>query len=166
MLKKYSLEGYDVTKYLVELQGKIAFPMVILIMVFIAVPFSLRSERSGGVMQSIGIGIFIGFSYWIVHAFSMSLGRSEILPVFLAAWGANILFAAVPQFFSIEFALKFNIQFTVIEYCIISVVVRLKRTFHGNPQIICLFLCKFGQSSHPIFPDADAQLLHQVFWEE
>lgn len=94
-VKKIRLEGYDVTKYLVELQGKIAFPMVILIMVFIAVPFSLRSERSGGVMQSIGLGIFIGFSYWIVHAFSMSLGKSEILPVFLAAWGANILFAAV-----------------------------------------------------------------------
>jgi lipopolysaccharide export system permease protein len=94
-VKKIRLEGYDVTKYLVELQGKIAFPMVILIMVFIAVPFSLRSERSGGVMQSIGLGIFIGFSYWIVHAFCMSLGRSEILPVFLAAWGANILFAAV-----------------------------------------------------------------------
>jgi lipopolysaccharide export system permease protein len=94
-VKKIRLEGYDVTKYLVELQGKIAFPMVLLIMVFIAVPFSLRSERSGGVMQSIGLGIFIGFSYWIVHAFSMSLGRSEILPVFLAAWGANILFAAV-----------------------------------------------------------------------
>ena len=94
-VKKIRLEGYDVTKYLVELQGKIAFPMVILIMVFIAVPFSLRSERSGGAMQSIGLGIFIGFSYWIVHAFCMSLGRSEILPVFLAAWGANILFAAV-----------------------------------------------------------------------
>ncbi len=94
-VKKIRQEGYDVTKYLAELQGKIAFPVVILIMVVIAVPFSLRSERSGGVMQSIGLGIFIGFSYWIVHAFSMSLGKSDILPAFLAAWGANILFASV-----------------------------------------------------------------------
>jgi lipopolysaccharide export system permease protein len=94
-VKKIRQEGYDVTKYLVELQGKIAFPLVILIMVVIAVPFSLRSERSGGVMQSVGLGIFIGFSYWIVHAFSMSLGKSEIIPAFLSAWGANILFAAV-----------------------------------------------------------------------
>lgn len=94
-VNKIRLEGYDVTKYRVDLHGKIAFPLVILIMVFIAVPFSLRSERSGGVMQSIGLGIFIGFSYWIVHAFSMSLGKSEILPAVLAAWGANILFSAV-----------------------------------------------------------------------
>ncbi|MFA5321699.1 MAG: LPS export ABC transporter permease LptG [Smithella sp.] len=93
-VKKIKSEGYDVTKYLVDLHGKIAFPLVILIMVFIAVPFALRSERSGGVMQSIGMGIFIGFSYWIVHAFSMSLGKSEILPAFFAAWAANILFTA------------------------------------------------------------------------
>lgn len=98
-VKKIRQEGYDVTKYLVELNGKIAFPMVILIMVIIAVPFSLRSERSGGVMQSIGLGIFIGFSYWIVHAFSMSLGRSEVLPALLAAWGANILFAFAAAIF-------------------------------------------------------------------
>jgi len=68
-------------------------------MVFIAIPFSLRSERSGGVMQSIGIGIFIGFSYWIVHAFCMSLGKSEMLPAFLAAWAANILFGAAAALF-------------------------------------------------------------------
>ncbi|HEX7416182.1 MAG TPA: LptF/LptG family permease, partial [Smithellaceae bacterium] len=55
---------------------------------------SLRSERSGGVMQSIGIGIFVGFSYFVVHAFSMTLGRSGILPPFLAAWAANIFFSA------------------------------------------------------------------------
>ena len=94
-VKKIQSEGYDVTKYLVDLDGKIAFPFVTLIMVFIAVPFSLRSERSGGIMQSIGIGIFIGFSYWIVHGFCMSLGKSEILPAMLAAWAANILFCAM-----------------------------------------------------------------------
>jgi lipopolysaccharide export system permease protein len=49
-------------------------------------------------MYSAGIGIFIGFSYWIVHAFSMSLGKSEILPAFLAAWAANILFGAAAAF--------------------------------------------------------------------
>jgi lipopolysaccharide export system permease protein len=92
-VRKIQSEGYDATKYIVDLHGKIAFPFVTLIMVFIAVPFSLRSERSGGVMQSLGIGIFLGFSYWIVHAFSMSLGRSELLPAFLAAWMANILFS-------------------------------------------------------------------------
>ena len=93
-VNKIQAEGYDVTRYLVYLQGKIAFPFVIIIMIFIGVSFSLRSERSGGVMQSIGVGIIIGFSYWIVHAFSMSLGRSGSIPPILSAWFANIIFGA------------------------------------------------------------------------
>jgi lipopolysaccharide export system permease protein len=46
------------------------------------------------VTQSIGAGIVIGFSYWLVFAFTMSLGRSGTLPPLLAAWLANILFGA------------------------------------------------------------------------
>jgi lipopolysaccharide export system permease protein len=64
-------------------------------MIFIGISFSLRSERSGGIMQSVGIGIFIGFSYFSVHALSMSLGLSGKIPAILAAWGANILFSAI-----------------------------------------------------------------------
>jgi lipopolysaccharide export system permease protein len=74
------------------MHGKIAFSLVSIILVIIGVSFSLRSERSGGVTQSIGAGIVIGFSYWLVFAFAMSLGRSGTLPPLLAAWTANILF--------------------------------------------------------------------------
>ncbi|MBE3093720.1 MAG: LPS export ABC transporter permease LptG [Actinobacteria bacterium] len=97
-LKKYvnkiQTEGYDVQRYLVDLQGKIAVSFVTIILVIIGVSFSLRSERSGGVMQSLGIGIFLGFSYFVVHAFSMTLGKSGMLPALLAAWAANIIFSA------------------------------------------------------------------------
>ncbi len=93
-VNKIQAEGYDATRYLVDLHGKLAFPFVTLILVLIGISFSTRSERQGGVMQSVGIGIIIGFSYWIVHAFSMSLGRSGILPAILSAWIANILFFA------------------------------------------------------------------------
>jgi lipopolysaccharide export LptBFGC system permease protein LptF len=41
---------------------------------------------------SIGAGIVIGFSYWLVYAFAMSLGRAGTLPPLLAAWTANIVF--------------------------------------------------------------------------
>jgi len=97
-VNKIRAEGYDVSRYLVDLQGKLAFPFVCVILVIIGMSFSLRSERSGGVMQSVGIGIFIGASYWIVHAFCMSLGRSGVLPILLAAWSANILFSIAAAF--------------------------------------------------------------------
>jgi len=97
-VRKIRSEGYDVSRYLIDLQGKIAFPFVCLILVLIGMSFSVRSERSGGVMQSLASGIFIGFSYWIVHAFSMSLGRSGILPVYVAAWSSNVLFGGLAAY--------------------------------------------------------------------
>jgi lipopolysaccharide export system permease protein len=91
-IRKLRSEGYDATRYVVDLHGKIAFPLVSIILAVIGISFSLRSERSGGIAQGIGAGLIIGFSYWIVYAFGMSLGRSGTLPPIVAAWFANILF--------------------------------------------------------------------------
>ncbi len=104
-ITKLQAEGYDATRYLVDMHGKIAFTLVIFILITIGISFSLiRTERSGGVMQSIGVGIVIGFSYWIVHAFSMSLGRSGSIPPALSAWFANIIFgvASVIMFMRVK----------------------------------------------------------------
>jgi lipopolysaccharide export system permease protein len=92
-IRKLQSDGYDATRYAVDLQGKMAFPLVSILLAVIGIAFSLRSERSGGIAQGIGVGLIIGFSYWLVYAFGMSLGRSGTLPPFIAAWFANILFA-------------------------------------------------------------------------
>ncbi len=92
-IRKLQSDGYDATRYVVDLQGKIAFPLVSILLAVIGISFSLRSGRSGGIAQGIGAGLIIGFSYWLVYAFGMSLGRSGTLPPFTAAWFANILFA-------------------------------------------------------------------------
>jgi len=95
-INKIQDEGYDSTRYVVDLHGKVSFSFVSLILVLIGISFSLmRSERSGGIMQSIGVGLVVGFSYWIVHAFSMSLGRSGTIPPVLSAWIGNIVMGAV-----------------------------------------------------------------------
>ena len=93
-IHKLQTDGYDATRYAVDLQGKIAFPLVGIILTVIGIAFSLRSERSGGIAQGIGAGIILGFSYWLVFAFGMSLGRSGTLPPLIAAWFGNILFTA------------------------------------------------------------------------
>ncbi len=79
-IRKLRQEGYDATRYETDLHGKIAFVFVSLILALIGVAFPMRSERSGGIAQGIGIGVIIGFSYWIVFAFTLSLGRSGTLP--------------------------------------------------------------------------------------
>ena len=98
--RKLAAEGHDATRYLTDMHGKIAFPLISVILAILGVSFSLKSERSGGVAQSIGMGIIIGFSYWIVFAFAISLGRAGTLPPVVAAWAANLLFglAAVIMF--------------------------------------------------------------------
>jgi lipopolysaccharide export system permease protein len=95
---KMKSEGYDVSRYLVDMYGKIAFSGVSIILAVIGVSFSLRTERSGGVAAGIGMGIVIGFSYWIVHALALSLGRSLTLHPLPAAWLANILFGIAAAF--------------------------------------------------------------------
>jgi lipopolysaccharide export system permease protein len=92
-IKKIKSEGYDATRYLVDLHGKIAFSLVSILLAVIGISFSLKSSaRSGSIGRSIGTGIIVGFSYWLVFAFTMSLGRSGTLTPFIAAWFADFLF--------------------------------------------------------------------------
>ncbi len=90
-VRKLRQEGYDSTRYETDLHGKIAFVFVSLILALIGVTFPMRSERSGGIAQGIGIGVIIGFSYWIVFAFTLSLGRSGTVPPVVAAWATNVI---------------------------------------------------------------------------
>lgn len=94
-IRKLRQEGYDSTRYETDLHGKIAFVFVSLILALIGVTFPMRSERSGGIAQGIGIGVIIGFSYWIVYAFTLSLGRSGVLPPIVSAWATNVILGVV-----------------------------------------------------------------------
>lgn len=94
-IRKLSQEGYDATRYETDLHGKIAFVFVSLILALIGVAFPMRTERSGGIAQGIGIGVIIGFSYWFVFAFTLSLGRSGTLPPIAAAWATNVVLGVV-----------------------------------------------------------------------
>lgn len=94
-IKEQARNGLAVTKYYADLYSKIAFPFVNLIMPLIVLPFALQPARSGNMAGSITAGIVIGFSYYVIHSFSVAMGRAEIFPAMLAAWTANILLALV-----------------------------------------------------------------------
>jgi lipopolysaccharide export system permease protein len=94
-LKRYAkrvlMEGYDNTRYLVDMNFKIAFPLIILIMVLTGTPISLKVER-GGAALAIFIGIGICFLYLLTLGLTRSLGLSGILPATLSAWLGNLIF--------------------------------------------------------------------------
>jgi len=97
-IQKIREEGYDVTRYETDLHGKIAFTLVSIFVVMIGIAFSMRPERSGGVAQGITAGLIIGFSYWILFALCISLGRSGTLAPMLSAWLPNLIFGSVSAY--------------------------------------------------------------------
>lgn len=92
LIQKVETEGYDATRYRVDLHTKIAFPAVCLIMCFIGTGISVRGKLKEGLPVIIAYGMAIAFLYWIVLSFCVSLGYGEILPPVVAAWAANLLF--------------------------------------------------------------------------
>jgi lipopolysaccharide export system permease protein len=84
-------EGYDATRYFVDLHIKIAFPFVILIMALIGVPVALWKKEMGTPV-AVSIGIALCFLYLLVLGLSRTLGFAGVLPPILAAWLANSLF--------------------------------------------------------------------------
>jgi len=83
--------GYQVKKYTVELYSKLSFPWVNLIMVLVAIPFSLQSPR-GGRLFGVALAIAIMAGYLVVHYVALAFARADLLPPLLAAWTANIIF--------------------------------------------------------------------------
>jgi len=93
--------GFDATRYLTLLYSKISLPFAALVMAFLGIPFSLRDGRSGGAGVGIGFSIAIGFSYFIINSLLLSLGQAGAIPPMLAAWTANIIFAAAGLWFTL-----------------------------------------------------------------
>lgn len=90
--------GYDATSYRVDLYGKLAFPLASIIMAVIGFASALQGVKTGNRTKGLVVGIAIGFSYWIVFAFTISLGHAGGLSPLLAAWSANLLFGLAACF--------------------------------------------------------------------
>lgn len=85
-------EGYDATRYRVDLYSKIAFPLVCLIMCLFGSGIALRGKTKDGMAGSFAWGIITAALYWLVYSFCLSLGYGGVLPAWIAAWVANIIF--------------------------------------------------------------------------
>ena len=104
-LKRYaqrvSMEGYDNTEYLVDMNFKIAFPFIILIMVLLGIPISLKVEK-GGIPFAISVGMCVCFLYFVTLGFTRSLGLSGALPPIFSAWLGNLIFLFLGIYFMMK----------------------------------------------------------------
>ena len=89
-VKELSASGLNITTQSVELQRKIAFPFVTLVMTLLAVPFGVSMGRRG-TLYGIGIGIVLALSYWVLSSLFVALGKGGLLQPVLAGWAPNII---------------------------------------------------------------------------
>src|SRR6185369_1872478 len=94
-IRELSRKGIDTTESLVDLHLKLAVPFIPVVMVLIAVPLSTRNPRRRTLAASAGIGLSVGFSYWVLLALAVSLGHGGAIPPIVAAWTANIIFGVL-----------------------------------------------------------------------
>ncbi len=86
-----SASGEDVLPLRVELQRKLSFPFITLILTLIAVPFAVTMGRHGA-LSGVGIGILLALSYWVVISIFAAIGSAGMVTPLLAAWAPNVLF--------------------------------------------------------------------------
>ena len=97
-IRELSRKGIDTTESRVDLHLKLALPFVPLVMVLVGTPLATRNPRRRPIATSIGIGLVVGFSYWVLLALTISLGHGGAIPPLLAAWTANGVFAVFGAF--------------------------------------------------------------------
>ncbi len=86
--------GFDVVRLRVQLQKKIAYPLITLVMAALAIPFALSAgKRSAltGVATAIGIGVV----YWTISGLFEAMGNLSQLPPALAAWSPDLVFGFI-----------------------------------------------------------------------
>lgn len=93
-----SRKGLDTTESRVDLHLKLALPLLPLVMMLVGIPMAIRNPRRRPLAASIGAGLMIGFSYWVLLALTVSLGHGGAIPPAVAAWTANGVFAVLGAF--------------------------------------------------------------------
>jgi len=86
--------GFDVVRLRVQLQKKIAYPLITLVMAVLAIPFALSAgKRSAiaGVATAIGIGVV----YWTINGLFEAMGNLSQLPPTVAAWSPDLVFGFI-----------------------------------------------------------------------
>ncbi|HWB32556.1 MAG TPA: LptF/LptG family permease [Acidobacteriaceae bacterium] len=95
-LKKYIADlrqsGFDTIALSVQLQNKLAAPVITFVMAVIAVPFAVMMGRRAGLV-GVATAIGVAIAYWALTGIFSSMGNIATLPPLLAAWSPDLLFA-------------------------------------------------------------------------
>jgi LPS export ABC transporter permease LptG/LPS export ABC transporter permease LptF len=86
--------GFDVVRLRVQLQKKIAYPLITFVMAVLAIPFALSAGKRSA-LTGVATAIVIGLFYWTISALFESMGNLSQLPPAVAAWSPDLVFGFV-----------------------------------------------------------------------
>jgi LPS export ABC transporter permease LptF/LPS export ABC transporter permease LptG len=86
--------GFEVVRLRVQLQKKLAFPVITFVMALLAIPFALSAGKRSAV-AGIATAVGIAVVYSVVSGLFESMGNISQLPPVLAAWSPDLIFALV-----------------------------------------------------------------------
>jgi LPS export ABC transporter permease LptF/LPS export ABC transporter permease LptG len=84
--------GFDTMRLRVQLNRKLAYPLMTLVLAILAIPFSLYAGKRGSI-AGVGTAIGVAICYWVIAGIFENLGDVNSLPAILAAWSPDLLFA-------------------------------------------------------------------------
>jgi LPS export ABC transporter permease LptG/LPS export ABC transporter permease LptF len=91
-IRDLSQSGFDTMRLRVQLNRKLSYPLMTLVMAILAIPFSLIAGKRGSI-AGMGTAIGVAISYWVIAGIFENLGNVNSLPPVLAAWSPDLLFA-------------------------------------------------------------------------
>ncbi|HXV68832.1 MAG TPA: LPS export ABC transporter permease LptG [Nitrospira sp.] len=93
-VERFRGQGISFSRLLTDYYGRLAFPLVTVVMVLVGIALGLRGSgvRGGSMALGIGQSFIVGFCYWTTHSVAIALGRGGALAPMLAGWMANLLF--------------------------------------------------------------------------
>jgi len=83
--------GFDTKQLSVQLNLKLAWPLVTLVMAVLGIPFALSMGKRGS-LTGIATAIGLAIAYLVVTQTFEALGNVNFLPTLLAAWSPDLLF--------------------------------------------------------------------------
>ncbi len=89
--------GPDFTRNLIELYNRFSYPFACLVLMLVGVPLGAASRR-GGKSSAFVFALLLVSLYYFLSSVGTAFGRQGKMPVFLAVWSANLIFAAAGIF--------------------------------------------------------------------
>lgn len=111
------IHGPDSTRYLIEFYNRLSYPFACLVLMLVGVPLGVASRR-GGKSSGFVFALLLVSLYYFLSSVGVAFGRQGKLPVFVAVWSANLLFAAAGLFLLWQMAAGGRVLGAIISFTV------------------------------------------------